>query len=241
MQEDVLIVTTLSILAGIVGVFIAVFLYYLVQRYPKGSREMLEVWNAIREGAKAYMSKQIKTIMSFTFGLSITVLVMIYAIYTLAMKIPYDIALKEAILTAVSVLVGGASSIAAAFFSMDASTRTNVRVTEAGKKSGLEALKVSVLGGGVLGFSVYSLSLLGLSILFLLYSLMTSGLTEEVEFRMALDALAGFAFGASLSALFAQLGGGIYTKAADIGADLVGKIEAGIPEDDPRNPAVIAD
>jgi K(+)-stimulated pyrophosphate-energized sodium pump len=241
MQEDVLIVTTLSILAGIVGVFIAVFLYYLVQRYPKGSREMLEVWNAIREGAKAYMSKQIKTIMSFTLGLSITVLVMIYAIYTLTMNIPYDIALKEAMLTAVSVLVGGASSIAAAFFSMDASTRTNVRVTEAGKKSGLEALKVSVLGGGVLGFSVYSLSLLGLSILFLLYSLMTSGLTEEVEFRMALDALAGFAFGASLSALFAQLGGGIYTKAADIGADLVGKIEAGIPEDDPRNPAVIAD
>jgi len=241
MQGDVLIVTTLSILAGVVGVFIAVFLYYIVQRYPKGSREMLEVWNAIREGAKAYMSKQIKTIMSFTLGLSITVLVVIYAVYTFAMRIPSDIALKEAILTAVSVLVGGASSIAAAFFSMDASTRTNVRVTEAGKKSGLEALKVSVLGGGVLGFSVYSLSLLGLSILFLLYSLMTGALAEEVEFRMALDALAGFAFGASLSALFAQLGGGIYTKAADIGADLVGKIEAGIPEDDPRNPAVIAD
>ncbi|MEM2470093.1 MAG: sodium-translocating pyrophosphatase, partial [Nitrososphaerota archaeon] len=145
------------------------------------------------------------------------------------------------ILTAVSVLVGGASSIAAAFFSMDASTRTNVRVTEAGKKNSLEALKVSVLGGGVLGFSVYSLSLLGLSILFVLYSLIGGRLPEQVEYRMALDALAGFAFGASLSALFAQLGGGIYTKAADIGADLVGKIEAGIPEDDPRNPAVIAD
>lgn len=241
MQGDVLIVTTLSILAGIAGVFVAIFLYYLVQKFPKGSREMVEVWSAIREGAKAYMSKQIKTIMSFTFGLSIAVLVMIYAVYTVAMKIPYDIALKEALLTAVSVLVGGASSIAAAFFSMDASTRTNVRVTEAGKKSGLEALKVSILGGGVLGFSVYSLSLLGLSVLFLLYSLMGVGLAEEVEFRMALDALAGFAFGASLSALFAQLGGGIYTKAADIGADLVGKIEAGIPEDDPRNPAVIAD
>jgi len=241
MQDDVLIITTLSILAGILGVFVAIFLYYLVQKYPKGSREMVEVWNAIREGAKAYMSKQIKTIMSFTFGLSIAVLVMIYVVYTVAMKIPHDIALKEALLTAVSVLVGGASSIAAAFFSMDASTRTNVRVTEAGKKSGLEALKVSILGGGVLGFSVYSLSLLGLSVLFLLYSLMGVGLAEEVEFRMALDALAGFAFGASLSALFAQLGGGIYTKAADIGADLVGKIEAGIPEDDPRNPAVIAD
>ena len=124
---------------------------------------------------------------------------------------------------------------------MDASTRTNVRTTEAGKQGSLAALRVSVLGGGVLGFSVYSLSLLGLSVLFLVYSMFAEGLSEMIEFRMVLDALAGFAFGASLSALFAQLGGGIYTKSADIGADLVGKVEAGIPEDDPRNPAVIAD
>lgn len=241
MQGDVLLVSILSILSGIVGVFIAVVLYELIQRYPRGSEKMIEIWKAIREGAKAYMSKQIKTIMSFTLGLSIAVLTMIYIVYSFAMNIPSEIALREAILTAVSVLVGGASSIAAAFFSMDASTRTNVRVTEAGKKNSLEALKVSVLGGGVLGFSVYSLSLLGLSILFVLYSLIGGRLPEQVEYRMALDALAGFAFGASLSALFAQLGGGIYTKAADIGADLVGKIEAGIPEDDPRNPAVIAD
>lgn len=241
MKWDIFFVSSLSILSGIVGVLIAVILYYLVQKYPKGSQRMIEVWSAIREGAKAYMSKQIKTITSFTIGLSIIVLSIIYVIYTVSMKIPSDVALKEAILTAVSVLIGGAASIAAAFFSMDAATRTNVRVTEAGRKSSLEALKVSVLGGGVLGFSVYSLSLLGLSILFSLYSLMSIGLPEEIEFRMALDALAGFAFGASLSALFAQLGGGIYTKAADIGADLVGKIEAGIPEDDPRNPAVIAD
>ncbi|MCX8192833.1 MAG: sodium-translocating pyrophosphatase [Nitrososphaeria archaeon] len=241
MHADLLLVSILAIFSGLVGVLIAIILYYFVQRYPTGTEKMIEVWNAIREGAKAYMVKQIKTIMSFTLALSITVLVMIYAVYTSFMKIPFDIALKESILTAISVLIGGASSIAAAFFSMDASTRTNVRVTEAGRKSSLEALKVSVLGGGVLGFSVYSLSLLGLSVLFVVYIMMSGGLPEEVEYRMVLDALAGFAFGASLSALFAQLGGGIYTKAADIGADLVGKIEAGIPEDDPRNPAVIAD
>jgi K(+)-stimulated pyrophosphate-energized sodium pump len=241
MQADVPLVSVLSISSGVVGILIAVILYYLVQRYPKGSQKMVEVWSAIREGAKAYMSKQIKTILSFTLGLSIVVSIVIYTIYTTAMKVPSDIALKETILTALSVFIGGASSIGAAFFSMDASTKTNVRVTEAGKESSLKALKVSILGGGVLGFSVYSLSLLCLSILFLVYSSMGANLPEEVEFRMALDALTGFAFGASLSALFAQLGGGIYTKAADIGADLVGKIEEGIPEDDPRNPAVIAD
>ncbi|MEN2974870.1 MAG: sodium-translocating pyrophosphatase [Candidatus Caldarchaeales archaeon] len=241
MQSDLFIVSVLSIISGVAGVLVAIILYYFVQKYSVGSGKMIEVWNAIREGAKAYMAKQIKTIMSFTLALSIAIMVMIYIVYTSLMNIPSDIALRESILTAFSVIVGGAASISAAFFSMDASTRTNVRVAEAGKKSSLEALKVSVLGGGVLGFSVYSLSLLGLSILFVLYIMFGGGLPEEVEYRMVLDALAGFAFGASLSALFAQLGGGIYTKAADIGADLVGKVEAGIPEDDPRNPAVIAD
>jgi len=187
------------------------------------------------------MSKQLKTIMSFTLGLAVAVAIMIYAVYTMAMNVEPAIASKEALLTGISVLIGGSASIAAAFFSMDASTRTNVRTTEAGKQGSLAALRVSVLGGGVLGFSVYSLSLLGLSVLFLVYSMFAEGLSEMIEFRMVLDALAGFAFGASLSALFAQLGGGIYTKSADIGADLVGKVEAGIPEDDPRNPAVIAD
>jgi len=241
LSGDSLLVVILAIASGAVGIIGALLLYWFVQKYPMGSARMREIWGAIREGAKAYMSKQIKTIMGFTLGLAVAVAVMIYAVYTGMMNIEPGLALREAGLTGISVLIGGAASVAAAFFSMDASTRTNVRVTEAGKKSGVEALKVSVLGGGVLGFSVYSLSLLGLAVLFLIYSGIAGGLAEEIEFRMALDALAGFAFGASLSALFAQLGGGIYTKAADMGADLVGKIEAGIPEDDPRNPAVIAD
>ncbi|MCF8885356.1 MAG: sodium-translocating pyrophosphatase [Aigarchaeota archaeon] len=241
MHVEVFNISVLAVISGVLGVLAAIILYYVVQKYPVGSPKMIEVWRAIREGAKAYMSKQIKTILSFTAILAIIITIMIYVIYTSMMKIPSDIALKESLLTGLSVIVGGASSVAAAFFSMDASTRTNVRVTEAGKKNSLEALKVAVLGGGVLGFSVYSLSLLGLSILFVVFSLISGGLPQEVEYRMVLDAIAGFAFGASLSALFAQLGGGIYTKAADIGADLVGKIEAGIPEDDPRNPAVIAD
>jgi len=235
------IVILLAITSGVIGILAAIFLYLIVRKYPKGSEKMVEIWSAIRIGAKAYMEKQLKTIMSFTLGLALAIAAMIYLIYTMAMNIETGVALKESLLTGISVLIGGAASVTAAFFSMDASTRSNVRVTEAAKKGSYEALKLSVLGGGVLGFSVYSLSLLGLSVLFLIYSLLATGLPETIEFRMALDALAGFAFGASLSALFAQLGGGIYTKSADIGADLVGKIEAGIPEDDPRNPAVIAD
>ncbi|RLG09924.1 MAG: sodium-translocating pyrophosphatase [Thaumarchaeota archaeon] len=236
-----LLVVLLAIASGVIGILAAISLYLIVRKYPKGSEKMVEIWSAIRIGAKAYMEKQLKTIMSFTLGLALAIAVMIYLIYTMAMNIEAGVALKESLLTGISVLIGGAASVAAAFFSMDASTRSNVRVTEAAKKGSYEALKLSVLGGGVLGFSVYSLSLLGLSVLFLIYSLLATGLPETIEFRMALDALAGFAFGASLSALFAQLGGGIYTKSADIGADLVGKVEAGIPEDDPRNPAVIAD
>ena len=236
-----LLVVLLAIASGVIGILAAIFLYIIVRRYPMGTRKMIEIWEAIREGSKAYMSKQLKTIMSFTLGLAVAVAIMIYAVYTMAMNVEPAIASKEALLTGISVLIGGSASIAAAFFSMDASTRTNVRTTEAGKQGSLAALRVSVLGGGVLGFSVYSLSLLGLSVLFLVYSMFAEGLSEMIEFRMVLDALAGFAFGASLSALFAQLGGGIYTKSADIGADLVGKVEAGIPEDDPRNPAVIAD
>jgi len=216
------IVILLAIASGVIGILAAIFLYLIVRKYPKGSERMVEIWSAIRIGAKAYMEKQLKTIMSFTLGLALAIAVMIYLIYTMAMNIETGVALKESLLTGISVLIGGAASITAAFFSMDASTRSNVRVTEAAKKGSYEALKLSVLGGGVLGFSVYSLSLLGLSILFLIYSLLATGLPETIEFRMALDALAGFAFGASLSALFAQLGGGIYTKSADIGADLVG-------------------
>ena len=236
-----LTVVFLAIASGIIGIIAAMFLYSVVRRYPMGSKRMIEIWEAIREGSKAYMSKQLRTIMLFALGLAIAIAVMIYGIYTTVMNVEPGIAAREALLTGVSTLIGGGASVAAAFFSMDASTRTNVRTTEAGKRGSLAALRISVLGGGVLGFSVYSLSLLGLSVLFLVYSLLAAGLPEMIEFRMILDALAGFAFGASLSALFAQLGGGIYTKSADIGADLVGKIEAGIPEDDPRNPAVIAD
>lgn len=236
-----LTVVLLAIASGLIGVIAAMLLYAVVRRYPMGGRRMIEIWEAIREGSKAYMSKQLRTIMLFTLGLAVAIAIMIYGIYTTAMNIEPSIAAREALLTGISTLIGGGASVAAAFFSMDASTRTNVRTTEAGKLGSLAALRISVLGGGVLGFSVYSLSLLGLSILFLAYSLLAAGLPEMIEFRMVLDALAGFAFGASLSALFAQLGGGIYTKSADIGADLVGKIEAGIPEDDPRNPAVIAD
>jgi K(+)-stimulated pyrophosphate-energized sodium pump len=236
-----LTVVIMAIGFGLIGIVAAIFLYTIIRRYPMGSREMIRIWEAIREGSRAYMNKQIRTIMLFTLGLAIVIAIMIYTIYTAAMNVEPGIAAREAFLTGLSTLIGGGASVAAAFFSMDASTRTNVRTSEAAKRGSLAALRVAVLGGGVLGFSVYSLSLLGLAILFLAYSLLAAGLPEMIEFRMVLDALAGFAFGASLSALFAQLGGGIYTKSADIGADLVGKIEAGIPEDDPRNPAVIAD
>ena len=190
-----------------------------------GTLEMQAISNAIREGAEAFLKRQYQTIGMIALLLA----VLVFVGYHLSPRTaPY------AAKTVISFLVGAVCSGLAGFTGMYCSIRANIRTASAARTSLDRALKMSLRGGAVTGLVVVALSLLGVSSLFLLFG----GLTDPqgVPYQ-----LVGFGFGASLVALFAQLGGGIYTKAADVGADLVGKVEAGIPEDDPRNPAVIAD
>ena len=200
-----------------------------------GGPKTVEVGNAIREGAYAFLKRQYTTIAIIT--------VVIFVLLWVALPSgPYGVG------TASAFLVGAIASLAAGYIAMDNATKANVRTVAAAKDFGAEkALKTAFYGGATMGMAVVGLSLLGVSFLFLIYGgynamFNTLDVTQAATLgRDAASGIVGMGFGASLIALFAQLGGGIYTKAADVGADLVGKVEAGIPEDDPRNPAVIAD
>src|SRR5580698_10436690 len=210
---------------GVLALVAALLLARAVIASDTGTAEMRAISDAIREGAEAFLRRQYRTIGAIAVVLALVV----FFGYKLSPRTePY--ALK----TVVSFLVGAVCSGLAGFTGMYCSIRANIRTASAARTSLDRALKMSLRGGAVTGLVVVALSLLGVSSLFLLFG----GLTDPqgVPYQ-----LVGFGFGASLVALFAQLGGGIYTKAADVGADLVGKVEAGIPEDDPRNPAVIAD
>ncbi|MGA3061577.1 MAG: sodium-translocating pyrophosphatase, partial [Candidatus Bathyarchaeia archaeon] len=193
--------------------------------------------NAIREGAYAFLKRQYTTIAVIT--------VVVFILLWVAIPLPGT---PLGVGTAAAFLVGAVASLAAGYIAMDNATKANVRTVAAARDSGAEkALKTAFYGGATMGLAVTGLSLLGVSFLFLIYGgfhAMFGGLSVSAGAdlgRTAASGIVGMGFGASLIALFAQLGGGIYTKAADVGADLVGKVEAGIPEDDPRNPAVIAD
>ncbi len=214
MAFDPLLLTT-SIAA--VGVLMAIWLVYSVQKYPKGNDKMIVVWKAIRQGSNAYLRRQFTTIGEISAVLAVLIVVAFGA--TFGFTLGAEIAL--------SFLLGVSFSLTAAYIAMYSATNANVRTTAAAEKSTYEALKVATMGGAALGLAVISMSLLGLSLLYAAFG--DPGV------------LAGFGFGASLAALFAQLGGGIFTKSADVGADLVGKVEENFPEDDPRNPATIAD
>jgi len=217
-------ITIFIFATALIGVAGAIAFLRLVDKYDTGTEEMRKVWLGIRQGSSTYLSRQFKSILSIAVVLAILIAVLGY-IFPVKTEIGVDYLYGVKI--AGAFMLGSLFSLLAAYISMDASTRANVRTTAAAVKGSREALTVATYGGTVLGLSVISMSLLGLIALYILFK--DPGI------------LAGFGFGASLAALFAQLGGGIYTKAADIGADLVGKVEMGIPEDDPRNPAVIAD
>src|ERR1700735_1063295 len=190
-----------------------------------GTAEMQVISNAIREGAEAFLKRQYQTI-----GIIAVVLAaVIFAGHSMSPR-THDMAAK----TVIAFLVGAVCSGLAGFTGMYCSIRANIRTASAARTSLDKALQMALRGGAVTGLVVVALSLLGVGSLFLFFG----GLDHPAQVPYE---LVGFGFGASLVALFAQLGGGIYTKAADVGADLVGKVEAGIPEDDPRNPAVIAD
>jgi len=213
-------ITLVIPIAGAVGLAFAGYLTWYVFRKDQGSPEMQEIGNAIRQGAQAFMKRQYTTIIVISILLS-------FLIMGLIEPKPW---------VGLSFLVGAMASALSGYIGMYVSVRSNIRTAAAAKRSLNEALITSFRGGAVSGMGVVSLSLLGVAGIFYVFH---SGMSFTIS--ESLDSAIGFAFGASFSALFAQLGGGIYTKAADVGADLVGKVEAGIPEDDPRNPAVIAD
>jgi len=207
------------------GLVYAAWLVDWILKKDQGTAEMKKVAQAIQEGARAFLKRQYRTIALISILVAAGLVVM-YAM------------IGEATLgwqTAVAFIFGAVSSALSGIIGMSIAVRTNVRSAAAAKVSFNQALTVALRGGAVSGMTIVSLSLVGIVVLFAIYGLL--GYTPQEIPAL----IVGYGFGASLVALFAQLGGGIYTKAADVGADLVGKIEAGIPEDDPRNPAVIAD
>src|SRR5690242_2478894 len=197
-----------------------------------GTPAMQKVADAIFKGAMAFLNRQYRTIAILAIFAAIVVglVLALLGLTTKAGTIDWSLGWH----TSVAFLIGALCSGISGYIGMDVAVRSNSRTASAATRSLGEALMVSLRGGAVSGFLVVSLSLLGVTGVFLLYG----GLSNPA---VAPELIVGFGFGASFVALFAQLGGGIYTKAADVGADLVGKVESGIPEDDPRNPAVIAD
>lgn len=217
-------------IVGLLAVAFAAYLASYVLRKDTGTPAMQKVANAIFEGAMAFLNRQYRTIAALAVVAAIVVAAVLYLLGQGDQAAKFSLAWH----TALAFLIGAICSGVSGFIGMYVAVRSNSRTASAATRSLGEALMVSLRGGAVSGFLVVSLSLLGVTGVFVGFG----GLTNPA---LAPSLIVGFGFGASFVALFAQLGGGIYTKAADVGADLVGKVEAGIPEDDPRNPAVIAD
>jgi K(+)-stimulated pyrophosphate-energized sodium pump len=225
-QVDLSILIPVATLAGL---GFAGLLARDVLRRETGSDQMREIAAAIQQGARAFLRRQYKTI-----ALIATALAILFAVALGAQK-GVVLGLK----TAGAFTLGATLSALSGYIGMQIAIRSNVRSAAGSLRSFNDALVIALRGGAVSGLSIVGLSLAGVSILYYGYGLGFAA-TEAAQMDLILS-IVGFGFGASLVALFAQLGGGIYTKAADVGADLVGKVEAGIPEDDPRNPAVVAD
>jgi K(+)-stimulated pyrophosphate-energized sodium pump len=215
------------------GLFALLFAWWKTQwinRQDPGTARMQEIGAAVREGAMAFLKREYKV-------LAIFVIVVAALLAYLNVKVTGQ---KSLGLVAASFVIGAFCSVLSGYFGMRVATAANMRTTNAARKGLPEALAVAFAGGSVMGMCVVGLGLMGLTGLTLVYFKMF-GSESAALISTVLPILTGFSMGASSIALFARVGGGIYTKAADVGADLVGKVEAGIPEDDPRNPAVIAD
>ncbi len=200
----------ISLFISLLAIFFAFHLIRKIKKAPSGTEKMVDISEAIREGARAFLKREIKTM--------IFVLILLALALTLATKRPFSI---------LTFFAGAIFSTLAGYLGMMISTQANVKTTQAARTSFSQGFQIAFSSGQVMGFLVVGLGLLGVSLIWFF--------SKNVEY------LVSFAFGSSIVALFLRVGGGIFTKSADIGADLVGKVELGIPEDDPRNPAVIAD
>src|SRR5216117_1267974 len=206
----------LSMVCAVIGLAFAFCLILVIMRHSPGNERMQEISAAVQEGAKAYLNRQVKTIS--------VIAVVIFILLFVFKKPP----------TAIGFVIGAFCSLAAGFIGMRVAVLANVRTAQAASIARLNALRMGFNGGSVTGLLVVGLALLSVSIF---YTIAAKIIGNDAAIR----SLVGLALGGSLISVFARLGGGIYTKAADVGADLVGKIESGLEEDDPRNPAVIAD
>ncbi|MDR0292516.1 MAG: sodium-translocating pyrophosphatase [Elusimicrobium sp.] len=221
---------------AVLGLFYAVFLRSQVMTHPMGDDKMQAVWGAIKVGANAYLTKQLKAILPLIGVLTVALFLSVYIVPVSAEAMerfkgfsPETVKLIIALGRAGSFILGSFFSLTVGQIGMRIAVAANVRVADASRRSFGEALKIAYRAGTITGMLTDGLGLLGGTLIFIIFGV------------SAPDALLGFGFGGTLVALFMRVGGGIYTKAADVGADLVGKVEAGIPEDDPRNPAVVAD
>jgi K(+)-stimulated pyrophosphate-energized sodium pump len=222
-MDWLLLIATLS---GLLSLGIAIYLYHFVSNKDAGTPTMKEIASAIEEGAKTYLRRQNITLAFFVIGMA----ALLGILYTFT----YSNSLNG-LSVAISYILGSVFTSIAANVGMIAAVKANVRTTQAARTDLKNAFSIAFYGGAVMGFFTVGMALLGVSVLFFVFN----GIFQD--YRITLDIILGFSFGASALALFAKAGGGIFTKTADIAADLVGKVELGIPEDDPRNPAVIAD
>ena len=207
-----------ALVAGVIALGFAAIMAWRVTRADQGNARMQEIGDAIRAGASAFLRREYLSLLPFVIVVAVALGVLDYTVFRHNLGVPA---------TAISYLVGAICSGLAGFVGMNVAVRANVRTAAAAMRGLNPALRVAFSSGTVMGITVVGIGLLGVTILYLVFQ--------------DISVVAGFGFGASSIALFARVGGGIFTKAADVGSDLVGKVEAGIPEDDPRNPGVIAD
>ena len=225
----------LVLLISVLSLGFAWYLARWVLAWDEGTPEMKAIASAIKEGAEAFLRRQNRTILVIGVGVALLIFFLYAAVRPPTEHDPTT-PFNMAVATTISFVFGALCSGVAGYIGMFVSIRANLRTASAARTSLNDALRIALRGGAVSGLFVVSMSLLGVGGLYLAMKAFFGVSDEKIPLLIV-----GYGFGASLVALFAQLGGGIYTKAADVGADLVGKVEAGIPEDDPRNPAVIAD
>ena len=218
----------LAPIGSVIAIIFAIFLILRILRQDEGTTEMKEIAACVREGSYAYIKRQY-SIVGIFFAVTFSILFLLYLRGYLIIFVPF------------AFLTGGFFSGLCGFIGMSVATQSSARTTAAARTSLNGALRVAFSSGAVMGLMVVGLGLLDLSIWYYFLNWYYRGLDEAVRIQNITSTMLNFGMGASFMALFARVGGGIFTKAADVGADLVGKVEAGIPEDDPRNPAVIAD